>query len=96
MPGLPGTLKTVNKKGELVAFGSLLDAEKAFAREYPNIAAPFRATNDRRNTLPGSHPYSTKGGSQNRHLKKNEQDGLHSQLSVAYRELIHILESSCV
>lgn len=90
---LPGSLKTVNKKGELVSFGVLLDPEKVFARQYPNIAEPLRAANNKRNTLPGSHPYSTKGGSRNRHLTKKEQNGLHLKLSAAYRELPNVLRS---
>jgi len=89
--GLPGSLKTVNRKGELLSLGVLLDPDKTFAKQYPNIAAPFRASNDRRNTLPGSHPYTTKGGSRNRHLRKRQQEDLHLQLSVAYRELPNIL-----
>jgi len=89
--GLPGSLKSIDKNGQLITFGSLLDPKKAFAKHYPDVAAPFRAANDRRNTLPGSHPYSAKGGSQNRHLTKKERDRLQSQLSVAYRELPNVL-----
>ena len=87
---LPGAMKTHNKHGELIGFGSLLDKDKAFAKRHPAITAAFREVNERRNSLPGSHPYEKKGGVKARHLGKGEQTTLAKKLSVVYAEIIKI------
>jgi len=85
--GLPGAMKTTGG-GKLINFGTLVDANQAFARHYSMIADAFRAMNTRRNALPGSHPYEVKGGAKARHLKKGEQVTLAQKLSTAYAEII--------
>jgi hypothetical protein len=86
--GLPGAVKTHTKGGELIAFGTLVDAAQPFAKAYPVIANAFRAVNARRNAIPGSHPYEKKGGARTHHLKKGEQNQLVKKLSLAYTEII--------
>jgi hypothetical protein len=77
-------IKTINKKGELVSFGVMLDAQKPFSKLYPGIADAFRAGNDRRNKLPYSHPFDTKSGKKNTYLKKREQDKLKIMFGKSY------------
>jgi retron-type reverse transcriptase len=89
--GLPGAMKTVNRKGELIPFGNILDSRKPLFVAYPYVARPLKDLNDRRNKVPGSHPYSTKGGMQNKHLTRQEQRMHHSELSNGYGALIAIL-----
>jgi hypothetical protein len=84
---LPGAVKIVGG-GKSINFGTLVDAQQPFARQYPSIAAAFRDVNSRRNTLPFSHPYEVKGGARTRHLKKSEQAALVQKLSTAYTEIM--------
>jgi hypothetical protein len=48
--------------GKLKTFGLLLDVNAAFARQFPDMAAKLRSTNERRNSIPDSHPFETKTG----------------------------------
>lgn len=66
-------VKTINRNGELVSFGVMLDAQKPFSKTFPDIVDPFRAGNDRRNKLPQSHPFDTKSGRKNRYLRKKNR-----------------------
>ncbi len=84
-------MKTHNKHEELIDFGPLLDKDKAFAKQYPSIAAAFRDVNKRRNARPGSHPYEKKGGARARHLRKGEQTVLAKKFSASYIEIIKIV-----
>lgn len=89
--GLPGGAKTVDRHGQLVTFGSLVQVAGPFDRAYPNVAGSLRSANDRRNRLPLAHPYDQKTGTRNRHLTKPEQRALHISLSTAYGAMIPIL-----
>ncbi len=89
--GLPGHSKTVGRNGKLVVYGNLIASGTPFARAYPDIASRFRDIHDRRNSLPGSHPYDLKGGAKNRWLKKAEQDGLVAQQKVAMHEVVSVV-----
>jgi len=90
---LPGAMPLADAKGKLRTFGQLLDANAAFARQFPNIATPLRATNDRRNCIPDSHPFETKGGRQTKHLRARERDALKLQLASAYGEMMDFLDA---
>ena len=74
--GMPGYSKTVGSDGKLVDYGSLIDENKPFNKEYPLIANSLRAVHNRRNKLPGSHPYHKKGGAQNKWLTISERNSL--------------------
>jgi hypothetical protein len=88
---LPPT-RVIDRKGRLVKFGVLLDSNQPFGRAFPRIADPFGAFNDRRNCLPGSHPYAEKGGSKNRFLRPKEQVGYSKQIATAFGEIIKLMD----
>ena len=74
--GFDGYSNAQNKKGNLVNYGSLIKANTPFDIHYPSEAKAFRKIHDRRNKVPGSHPYDQKGGVQNKWLNKKERDSL--------------------
>ena len=80
---IPGTVKTINIHGKLIAFGVTLVAGNAFSRKYPDIANSFREANDRRNKLPNIHPYDTNTLSRNVYLKAQERNRLVAKLKIA-------------
>ncbi len=73
--GLPGHSK-LSSGGQLVKYGSLIAPGSPFDKQYPTEADHLRKIHNRRNQLPGSHPYDEKGGAKNRWLKKIERDSL--------------------
>ena len=81
---MPGSAKLVGSDGKLVKLGSLLQVAAPFAVHHASIAGPLRRANDRRNTLPASHPYDEKRGVRNRYLSKHEQERLVRELRSAY------------
>ncbi len=85
---LPGHLATLHPDGRLKPFGLLLDENAAFAREFPAIAATLRGTNERRNSIPDSHPFEIKTGKKTTRLAVRERDTLKAGLSDVYRDLI--------
>jgi len=85
---LPGHMRTVNRKGELIGYGQLLDANKPFARRFSRLADCMREVHTRRNRVPGSHPYSCKGRGRSRFLSKPEQKRLWYVLKLAYADLL--------
>lgn len=88
---LPGTIRTVNKKGIQLSFGQLLDINNTFSQNYPDIADGFRAVNKRRNTLPRNHPYDFRGGGKSKYLSHKEADDLRKKLELAYNTVLILL-----
>jgi hypothetical protein len=86
--GLKGAIRTRHSSGKLMNYGSTLDPNNAFSKRYPVVANSFRAANQRRNRLPGCHPYEKTGGSENRFLTVKERDVLLTKLSRAYEHII--------
>lgn len=86
--GLPGAVTIVDRKGELCHFGVTLDSRKSFSLLHPVVADGFRAVNDRRNRLPGAHPYDKKSGARTKHLAKQERNRFVATLANAYRALL--------
>jgi hypothetical protein len=86
--GLPGAVPTANPLGKLFTFGQLLDSNAAFAKAHPSLATCLRAGNDRRNSIPASHPFETKGGKKTKPLKVTERNSLKTKFSIAYAEII--------
>ncbi len=76
-----------DKNGQLLDFGVTLDATRKFSKQFPRIADCFREMNDRRNRLPGTHPYEKKTGKQSRHLDKKERNRFVEMLQTAYADL---------
>lgn len=86
--GLPGAVTVIDKKGELCHFGVTLDQRNAFSKLHPDIADGFRAVNDRRNRLPGAHPYEKKSGARTKHLAKQERNRFVATLAGTYKALL--------
>jgi hypothetical protein len=86
--GATGVVATKRQSGELIDYGVTLDPSNAFSTAYASIAGPFRATNVRRNRLPGSHPYEKKSAVQTKYLSSAERNKLVSLLKTAYADLI--------
>lgn len=74
--GIGGHSKTLDRNGKLVKYGQLIAKRSPFDTKYPDAAKEFRALHQRRNKLPGSHPYDEKGGAKNKWLTKRERDSL--------------------
>jgi hypothetical protein len=68
----PGGVPTADANGKLFTFGQLRGSSGAFARAHPTLAASFRSGNDRRNRIPSSHPFETKGGKRTKPLRARD------------------------
>lgn len=90
--GVPGAIDLINKKGELIDYGVLLN-NSAFKSNYPILQNDLNKVHKRRNSVPGSHPYDKKTGDKARSLKKKEQTGLKLYLEDAFNEIIKMVES---
>ena len=89
--GMPGHARTTGRNGKLVDFGLLIQTGAPFDTSYPNEAGLLRDVHERRNQLPGSHPYDKKGGARNRFLRKAEQQPLLAKLGRIYTQLSGIV-----
>ena len=79
---------TLQPNGRLKTFGLMLDENGAFARQFSSTAAALRLANERRNTIPDSHPFETKTGVKTKRLTVRERDTIRDALAVVYREMI--------
>ena len=91
---LNGHSKTIGRKGELVKYGSLISKGTPFDTYYLSEARVFRHLHERRNKLPGSHPYDQKGGAQNKWLTKREQNFLVSQLRITFDKIAEVVKQN--
>ena len=91
---LPGTVTMLDRRNRLLWFGNLLDRNTAFSRAFPTMSAALRDGNDRRNSIPGSHPFETKSGKRTRRLRVRERDDLNGKFSVAYSEIITFVNAN--
>jgi hypothetical protein len=82
---------TIDRRGQLLEFGVMLDVNGPFARTCPRIAASFREMNARRNSLPVAHPYEKKTAAPTRYLKGRERSRLARRLGTAYADLIALM-----
>lgn len=92
--GKPGHSKTTGRDGKLVDFGILLQVGGPFDNTYPTEVSLLRDIHERRNQLPGSHPYDKKGGAKNRFLKKIEQSPMVAMLKYIYQCFIMIVQTN--
>lgn len=92
--GIAGYSKTIDKNGQLVNYGNLIAMGTPFDSEYATVARAFRAVHDRRNRLPGSHPYEQKGGARNRWLSKKEQESLAPHIRNGLDVIIVFVETN--
>ena len=81
LPG--GTQKLVGGDGKLVKYGALIQASGPFGTAYPSECKSLSTVHDRRNKLPGSHPYDQKGGAKNKWLKHKECPALNRDCKMA-------------
>ena len=84
---LGGHSKTVDRNGDLVSYGNLISQGTPFDSSYPQVADTLRLLHDRRNRIPGSHPYAKKGGAQNRWLTEIEQRNMVPKLQLALENI---------
>ena len=90
--GLQGYASPINRNGQQIEFGVLLDPNNVFPRVYPDIATPLRLANDRRNKIPASHPYDKKTGLPTKYLRRSERDNLALALTGAYQHVMNLLD----
>ncbi len=70
----PAACTTVNRHGQLVDFGVMLDANSPFSVNCSIVGACFRNMNNRRNHLPVAHPYDKKNHKRSLHLSTKERN----------------------
>ena len=91
--GLPGAMPRKGKTGKWISFGVMLEAAAPFAQQFPAMAAVLRTTNDRRNSIPDSHPFEFKTGQKTKHLKVRERDSIKLDLTGVYRDIMDFLDA---
>jgi|GEM_PF-3839531 len=67
-------ISEIDNGGRLTKYGKLIAQKSQFDKYYHSTADLLRQIHDRRNSLPGSHPYNEKGGAKNHWLKKWERN----------------------
>lgn len=85
---IKGHSKTIGKDGKLVKYGTLLVINGCLAKAFPDMTKKFRVIHERRNKLPGSHPYDEKGGSKNKWLTKKERNEIRISIKEAFNDMI--------
>jgi len=90
--GMPGYSKIVDKKGELVKYGILIAVGGPFDSAYTTVASQLRNLHERRNKLPGSHPYDQKGGAKSKWLSNRERDSLVPHVKNALEAIAAVAE----
>lgn len=91
--GLPGAMPRKGRTGRWISFGVMLDVAAPFAQQFPAMAAALRSTNDRRNSIPDSHPFIFKTGQKTKHLKVRERDSIKLDLTGVYRGIMDFLDA---
>lgn len=88
---MAGACALFKPDGGQTKFGNNVQPNAQFDSAYPVIASAFRESNNRRNRLPGSHPYDERGGARNEWLKLAEQRVLAGKLQRAYEQIFQVL-----
>jgi hypothetical protein len=91
---LPGAVVMLDLKNRLHPFGRLLDQNTAFSRAFPTLSACLRAGNDRRNSIPDSHPFEFKSLQRTKRLKVRQRDALKGHFATGYSEIIAFVNSN--
>lgn len=89
--GLAGAMPRKGKTGKWISFGVMLEAAAPFAQQFPAMASALRSTNDRRNSIPDSHPFEFKTGQKTKPLKVRERDSFRLDLAGVYRDIMDFL-----
>ena len=69
----------------------MLQTVGPFAVAFPTISGNFLKNHERRNKLPGAHPYDQKGGTQNTWLTRQERDNLIFETFSALEDLSNFI-----
>jgi hypothetical protein len=91
--GLPGAMARKGKTDKWISFGVMLEASAPFAKQFPMMATTLRTTNERRNSIPDSHPFEFKTGQKTKHLKVRERDTIKAELKAVYGEIMDFLDA---
>jgi len=91
--GLPGAMPRKGKTGKWISFGVMLEATAPFAQQFPGMAKALRSANDRRNSIPDSHPFEFRTGQKTKHLKVRERDSIKLDLTCVYRDIMDFLDA---
>jgi hypothetical protein len=86
-----GSQNTVDRNGRLVRYGNILQPSGPLGSAHPGICASLLKVHERRNTLPGSHPYDQKGGAKNTWLNRRARDRLVGDLRVALSAIVQVI-----
>jgi len=92
--GLPGHSNTRASNGKLIDYGKLISPGSKFDTSYPDAAKALRKVHQRRNNIPGSHPYDKKGGTRNKWLTKKERDSLVLELKLALDTISSVVDTN--
>lgn len=87
-----GNVNLLNRTGQLNSFGSLIKNQNDFTRTYPEIAAKLTTVHERRNNLPGSHPYNLKNYARTQPLRDSERAALTDILQKLYEQIIQVFD----
>ena len=88
-----GAQKLIDTKGRLIPYGVILKPGDKIPTAHPAICSHLLMFQERRNTLPGSHPYELKGGQQNRWLTRKERDAYLNDIQKALSRIIHYVNN---
>lgn len=86
--------KTQKNNKTPINYGKLIEREGNFDMSYPNITKSLRLIHDRRNRIPNSHPYNSKGGAQNEWLTIKERNRLVFVIRNSINDIVTIVEKS--
>jgi hypothetical protein len=89
--GDPARQTIIGRNLKRVKFGVLLTATNAFPRLHPRIADCFREMNDRRNSLPSSHPFEEYTGRPAVHLKARERNAFVAKMRLALVDFVALM-----
>lgn len=90
---LPVYSKTIDKKGNKVKYGILIAKNTPFDIHYPKESKCFRDLHQRRNQLPGQHPYDAKSHARSTWLKKREMVLLLPKVKIALDGIAHVVST---
>jgi hypothetical protein len=90
---LPGAMRRKGRNNQWISFGVMLQPGAPFARQFPTTAASLLSTNERRNSIPDSHPIEFKTGQKTKHLKVRERDSIKLNLTNVYCDIMDFLDT---
>jgi len=83
--------KIIDKNGDNIDIGVVIDKNNKLSKEYPNIIGEFRKFHERRSTTPASHAFVKKTVKPTKIIRSKEQKELSDCLKNSYNNLINEL-----